>query len=112
MPQEPDRNANCIEVIFRPALPPRQRHRIEDRLERVLERHELGDVDGGGGYLNDEESNIFVFTPEPNQCLPLVRQALRISRAPSSTLLRIGASRELVPLYDNTLHPRPWWKLW
>jgi hypothetical protein len=65
----------------------------EDELEEELERLKLGEVVGGGTWMDGSGCDIHVAVSDPEAGLQVIREILRRLNAPASTRIR-GESGE------------------
>jgi hypothetical protein len=77
-------------IVFRdlgvhPGGTPRGRSYYEDEIEEELERLGIGEVVGGGTWMDGSGCNISVEVSDPEAGLSLIREVLRRLDAPAST---------------------------
>ncbi|MEX2389429.1 MAG: hypothetical protein WD534_16250 [Phycisphaeraceae bacterium] len=93
-------NDICLNITFTPAVPLKARHQLEESLEAVFEAEELGEVDGGGGFVDGSECNIYLYVADVTKALPAIRQVLQSAKVPESTVIKQEDPEEVVhPVY-------------
>lgn len=94
------------------------RDEIEEALDDALTEAELGEVTGGGAFLDGSGCDITVDVNDAARGLEVVRQVLVEMQVPSSTTIdECDDSMTTVavhPVYVNGNGDltKPWWKFW
>jgi hypothetical protein len=80
--------------------------RLEEPLDHALASSGLGQVTGGGAWLDGRGSEVFV-TLRDQEAIPELKRILRAISAPRRTIIRVQFPRER----EYSVYYRPFWQL-